>query len=61
MADIIETHTNMNTGCTTFVTKHPKGYAVSLRDDDSGEYLSTVTIFDTLAKASECAMKVLKN
>jgi len=61
MTHIIETHTNMTTGCTAFVTKHAKGYAVSLRDDDSMEFLSTVVIFDTLEKASACAMKVLKN
>ncbi len=59
MATILRSFTNEETNCTAFVTVHAKGFAVSLRDDDSGEFLSTVTIFDTVEKAVACAVKVM--
>lgn len=60
MAKVLHQFTNEETGCTTFVTEHAKGFAVSLRDDDSGEFLSTVTIYDTVEKAVATAVKVMK-
>lgn len=59
MAKVLHQFTNEETNCTTFVTEHAKGFAVSLRDDDSGEFLSTVTIYDTVENAIASAKRVL--
>ena len=41
------------------ITAHPQGFAVSIRDADSGEYLPTVRIYPAEAQAVAYARAVL--
>lgn len=60
MERILHQYTNESTGMTAFVVVGAKGYHVSLRDDDSGEFLPTVTCFPELERAVAKAKEVLK-
>ena len=58
----IASFTNESTGMTAFVYPNTKaGYNVTVRDDDSGEYLSTaITGIQSLDAAKAKAMEILK-
>jgi len=43
-----------------FVTTHPKGYAVSLKDADCDEFLPTVQIYKSLEDAVRFAEKCVR-
>ena len=56
-------YTNAEKGITSLLWEMGKGYAVALRDDDSGETLDPVTIFphkmeNSYARAQAHALKI---
>lgn len=46
-------------GVEAHVTKHEKGYAVTLKDSDSGEYIPSISVCPTLGQAIVKAKKIV--
>lgn len=59
MAEIIATFTNNETNITSFVTLGTRGYHVSIRDDDCGEFFPAAKIFKDKEQAIALAKKIV--
>lgn len=53
--------TNIDTGIAAAVYDHARGFSVSLKDMDSGEYLPTVRIFEEYDAACAYARSLVIN
>lgn len=56
--EILQTFTNEFSGMQALVSANIKGFAVALKDLDSGETLPTIAIFPTLDRALAWAKEV---
>jgi hypothetical protein len=59
MIDIIKTFINVKDGLKTYVTKHERGFAVSLKDTDADEFAGITLIYPELKKALADAEKIV--
>lgn len=59
-SSILHNFTNTADGMTALVNKHSAGFSVTLRDDDSGEFVPCAIIYSTEAAAIEKAKKIAK-
>lgn len=49
---------NDSANTTTFVNQHTKGFSVTMRDDDSGEFIPCAVIYTTEAAAISKAKEI---
>jgi hypothetical protein len=54
---VIATFENAEDGVKVYVSTNPKGFAVSVQDTDSGEFLSGVVIYPNEETARQMAAK----
>jgi hypothetical protein len=59
MAEIIATFTNIEANITSFVTIGERGYHVSLKDNDCGEFIPLVRICKDKEQAITEAQKIV--
>jgi len=60
MVEILNTFANVEAGIESYVTYHDRGFAVSLKDVDSGEFMDIVNIYPKIEDAVAYAKKIVK-
>jgi len=58
---ILHSFTNTESNTTAFVNKHTAGFSVTLRDNDSGEFVPCAVIYTTESAAITKAQNIIKN
>lgn len=56
---VLSTHTDRENNVSAVVTQIEQGYSVSVRDEDSGNYLDAVTIYPTQEQAEKKAKEIV--
>ena len=61
VGSVIQRYCNRANGVESIITKHAKGYAVSVRDTDAAEMLGTAVIFPDFERADIMAVKCVRD